>query len=371
MTTVDLLRAPERTQEDRPVLIDLVLAVRKSCLQDLLKKVKLARTGTKPQIRSRIEEAVEKGHIRHETLVEFLDSVCLWGKQHVFLFDGPRYPMDEWKNPEQVHQRLKQFQLDRLFNAHLPLVLPEPLTLSSIAHTGERLRVTAVRRDEYDERAPQHDAHEVTNSGEQIRLRAYKRHVSRILVSFEWDLVANIAMLQITQLRREVEYEEAAQQFWALLRGWLDIERFASLDVRPVIRRLQDFEASGTPEVRSHGIHYRTLRGRRLSAQSPGPRDSVLGETGIDEAMRSVAREGVGHLGNFFWLGAPGGGPTKAPSGGPASAASIRGDRGSASNPLGRDVRVVIVASKGRIHFTTPNNEEAVRYVLSRVRSLR
>lgn len=118
-----------------------------------------------------------------------------------------------------------------------------------------------------------------------------------------------------------------------------------------MIRRLQDLEASGTPEVRSHGIHYRTLRGRRLSAQSPGPRDSVLGETGIDEAMRSVTREGVGHLGNFFWL--------------------ARGGRGSASNPLGRDVRVVIVASKGRIYFTRPNNEQAVRYVLSRVRSLR
>ena len=91
MTTVELLRAPERTQEDRPVLIDLVLAVRKSCLQDLLKKVKLPRTCTKPQIRSRIEEAVEQGNIRHETLVEFLDSVSLWRKQHVLLFDGPRH----------------------------------------------------------------------------------------------------------------------------------------------------------------------------------------------------------------------------------------------------------------------------------------
>lgn len=226
MTTVELLRAPEPTRQDRPVLIDLVLAVRKSSLQDLLKRVKLARTGTKPQIRSRIEEAVEKGHIRHETLVEFLDSVSLWGKQHVLLFDGPRHPIDEWKNTEQVHERLKQFQLDRLFNAHLPLVLPETLTLSSIAHTGERLRVTAVRRDKYDERAPQHDADEVTHDGEPIHLRAYKRHVSRVLVSFEWDLVANTVMLQITQLHREMEYEEAAQRFWALLRGWLDIERF-------------------------------------------------------------------------------------------------------------------------------------------------
>ena len=350
MTTVELLRATEPTQEDRPVLIDLVLAARKSCLQDLLKKVKLARTGTKPQIRSRIEEAVEQGHIRQETLVEFLDSVSLWGKQHVLLFDGPRQPIDEWKDAEQVHRRLKQFQLDRLFNAHLPLVLPETLTLSSIAHTGERLRVTAVRRDEFDERAPQHDAHEVTKDGEQISLRAYKRHVSRILASFEWDLVANTAMLQISQLHRELEYEEAAQGFWALLRGWLDVERFTPVDVRPVIRRLQDLEASGAPEVRSHGIHYRTLRGRRLSAQSPGPRDSVLGETGIDEAMRSVAREGVGHLGNFYWLG--------------------RDGPGAASNPLHQDLRVVIVASKGRIHFTTPNDEEAVRYVLSRVRSL-
>jgi hypothetical protein len=64
----------------------------------------------------------------------------------------------------------------------------------------------------------------------------------------------------------------------------------------------------------------------------------------------------VGHLGNFYWLAQDGDG-----------AASMK----AAMPRLRRDIRVVLVASKGRIHFTTPNDEEAVRHVLSRVRSLR
>ena len=284
MTTVELLRAPERTQEDRPVLIDLVLAVRKSCLQDLLKKVKLPRTCTKPQIRSRIEEAVEQGNIRHETLVEFLDSVSLWGKQHVFLFDGPRSPIDAWRNAEQVHRRLKQFHLDRLFNAHLPLVLPEALTLSSIAHTGERL-VTAVQQDEYDERAP-HDAHgSPTTGADQPPRQAPCRSPSP-----EWDLVANAAMLQTLSSIGD-----------GIRGGGTTI-----LGLSPRVARHREFTPSMSDQIRrlrtrrrharsrSHGIHYR--RSDRRFRPEPRPATRPRGGP-ASTSHAGVAREGVGHPG--------------------------------------------------------------------------
>jgi hypothetical protein len=66
--------------------------------------------------------------------------------------------------------------------------------------------------------------------------------------------------------------------------------------------------------------------------------------------MNSVRANGVGHLGNFYWL----------PHGKP----------GPAANALRAEVHVIIVGAKSRINFPTPNTEEVVRYVLHSVRAL-
>ena len=76
----------------------------------------------------------------------------------------------------------------------------------------------------------------------------------------------------------------------------------------------------------------------------------MLGETFIDDAMDSVRKNGVGHLGNFYWLAGVKPGPV--------------------TNPLKGDVHVIIVGANSRVNFPTPNAEEVVRYVLHRVRAL-
>jgi hypothetical protein len=76
----------------------------------------------------------------------------------------------------------------------------------------------------------------------------------------------------------------------------------------------------------------------------------VLGEAFIDDAMDSVRKNSVGHLGNFYWLSKVNPGP--------------------AVNPLTGDVHVIIVGAKSRVNFPTPNTEDAVRYVLHRMRAL-
>jgi hypothetical protein len=212
------------------------------------------------------------------------------------------------------------------------------------------LRITAVEKREYTERTPERDEDKETESGERITLKAYVHHLTRSLAAFEWDLNANVAMLQITQLQMDGDYEEVAGQFFQLVRSWLDIGQFGAVDLRPVIRSLHEKERKGEAEARSHGIHYRSPRGRRVSAHSPTPRDSVLGEPFIDDAMDSVRKNGVGHLGNFYWL------------------AGIK--PGSVTNPLRSDGHVIIVGAKSRVNFPTPNTEDVVRYVLHRVREL-
>jgi len=351
MESIELLQPPEYTAGERCALIDFVLALRKSHIQGFLRQIELATYGAKSDLRERLQEALDDGRLTYERMVEFLDSVAPWGKQHVFIYTGPRSDLRSWKAPGRVLQRLKRYRVGRLFNSRLPLILPDRLTLSSIAHSNGKLRVTAIQKRDYTERAPEHDGEKETEDGVAVILRAYLHHLSRTLVAFEWDLNANTAMLQITQLQRDTLYEEVAKEFFGLVSNWLDIENsFVLVDVRRAIRRLHELEGSGHPEARSHGIHYRTLRGRRLSAQSPSPSDSVLGEDVIDNAMSSVARKGVGHLGNFYWL--PGVQP------------------GPVSNPLQNDVHVYIVGNKSRVNFPTPNSEDVVRYVLHRMREL-
>lgn len=350
MTSIKLLAPPDYTAEERQALIDFVLALRKSHIQDFLKRIELPRSGTKPDLRERLQEALDEGRFTYEKVVDFLDSVAPWGKQHVFLYTGPRCDLQSWKDPDHIRQHLKQHRVGKLFNARLPLILPDMLTLSSIMHVDGKLRIIAVQRREYDERTPEHDDQKETENGERITLRAYMHHLSRTLVAFEWDVNANAAMLQITQLHSDTLYEEVAAEFLKLVGSWLDIKQFGVVDVRRVIRKLHELEGNGQPEARSHGIQYRTLQGRQLSANSPSPHDSVLGEAVIDQAMDSMSKNGVGHLGNFYWLAGTKPGPV--------------------SNPLQGDVHVIVVGDKSRINFPTPNTEDVVRYVLHRVRSL-
>src|ERR1017187_9114542 len=211
MASTKLLGPPDYSAEEQQALIDFVLALRKSHIQDFLKQVELPRSGTKQELRERLQEALDEGDLTYEVLVDSLDSVAPWGKQHVFLYHGPRGDVQAWKDPDHTPRLLKQHRLGKLFNARLPLILPEKLTLSSVMHADGRLRVTAVEKREYAERTPEHDEEKETDSGERITLKAYMHHLTRTLAAFEWDLNANVAMLQITQLQEDGDYEELAE----------------------------------------------------------------------------------------------------------------------------------------------------------------
>jgi hypothetical protein len=350
MATIKLLGPPDYSAEEQQTLIDFVLALKKSHIQDFLKGVDVTGySGTKEDLRARIQKALDDGEITYARLVDFLDSVAPWGKQHVFLYRGPQSDIQPWKDLQHVHDLLKRHRVGRLFNAKLPMILPEQLTLSSITHADGTLRVTAVQKREYRERAPGHDEEKETN-GERIFLKAYKSHLTRTLAVFEWNLNANVAMLQITQLQEDGDYQELAERLSRLLKPWLDVKPFGVVDLRPAIAKLHEMEKNGPAETRSHGIDYRTMQGRQVSARSPSAKTSVFGEPVVDNAMDSVRKNSVGHLGNFYWLASKKPGP--------------------GNNPLIGDVHLIIVGAKSRINFPTPNAEDIVRYVLQRVRAL-
>jgi len=309
----------------------------------------LKKSGTKEQIRERIEETLGEGTLSLSQIVQFLDEVVPWGKQHVYLYKGPQSSIANWRKPEWLVKLLKKHHLGKYLNASLPLALPEKMKMSSILHDGNWVRITAIKRRDWWERNPEYDDTTVTDEGDDVELRAFIHRVTRSLVAFEWDLIANVAFLQISQLPTGFRYEEVAEEFFEMIGGWLDINRFSIVDLRPAIKNLHELEEAGTGETRSHGINYRTLQGRRFEGKSASPADPLLGEAVIDAALGAVRNSGVGHLGNFYWLPGPTANPT--------------------SNPLDAEMHVIIVGQHNRINFPTPNVKQTVRYVLSRIRS--
>lgn len=346
--TIATLQPSQFCDDEQAQLLADLLALRKEQIREFLARNKLLVSGTKEAIRSRIEDTLGDGVLSFSQLVQFLDEVIPWGKQHVLLYKGPRAPIAGWKNTDWVASLLRKNRLGKYLNATLPLALPEDLKLSSILHDGSRLRVTAIKKREWWERDPEYDDSAETDEGNDVELRAFIHRVARGLVAFEWDLNANTAFLQISQLPTGFRYEEVAEEFLGLISPWLDTTRFSIVDLRPAIKKLHQLEEAGNGETRSHGINYRTLQGRRFEARSASPADPLLGETAIDAALTEISNCGVGHLGNFYWLP----GPTSP-----------------GSNPLDAEIHVIIVGSLNRINFPTPNVEQTIRYVLSRIRS--
>lgn len=348
--TLKELPSPKYSEEEREKVIQYFMNLKGDVVREFLVSNELPKSGTKPELRKRIKGYLDEGTFEYKDLVNFLDTVTPWGKQHVFLYNGPETDVAKWRNDNYINDLIKKNKLSEYLNVRLPLILPKTLTLTSIEYiTGRKLRIYAVERREHWERKQEYDERKIRENLE-IELRAYLHQVTRGVIVFRWNLVSNTAVLQISQLPSGSKYEEVEERVAELIKPWFNLKIFQKLDLRPAIRKLHELEETGNPEARSHSIDYRTLGGRVVSARSPTPRDSVLGEPVVNSALSGIRKQGVGHIGNFYWL--------------PSSVNPANG------SPLEREVHTIIVGNKSRINFTTPNKNEDIEYVLSRVRVL-
>jgi len=340
--------ASSYTSKDRELIITELLALKKELIRDFLARHELATSGTKEEIRERVEQSLKNRKLSVLQIVQFLDEIIPWGKQHVYLYEGPKSSIADWRNTDWLADRLKQHNFEKYLNAQLPLVMPTQMEITSIHHDPGLLRVTAIKKRVSKERDPSFDEDRESGDGDEIELHAYVRRHTRSLVAFEWNLVANTAMLQISQLPSRVDYEDVAKEFFSMIAKWLDINLFSMVDLRPVIKRLHELEEAKAGHTRSHGINYRTKGGRRLEGKSQSASDPLVGEPVVDAALGAVRTDAVGHMGNFYWL--------------PGSDEAV-------VNPLGDELHFIVVGPSSRINFPTPNNEQDIRYVLSRIRS--
>jgi hypothetical protein len=345
---IKTIAPPAFTEDEKALIVTDLLGLKKTQIGAFLSINGFPKSGTKEELRARIDESLGDGTLSLSAIVRYLDEVIPWGKQHVYLYMGPQASIANWRKTDWVAKLLKNHKFGKFLNASLPLALPKKMKVSSILHDASRLRVTAIKRRDWWERNEEYDDATTTEEGDNVQLRAFVHRVTRSLVAFEWDLVANTAVLQISQLPTGFDYAEVAEEFFKLIADWLDIETFSAVDLRSPIKRLHELEETGAGETRSHGINYRTLQGRHLEAKSASAADPLLGDAAIDTALSAVRRTGVGHLGNFYWLTNHVANPIP--------------------NPLESEMHVIVVGSKNRINFPTPNPEQTIRYVLSRIR---
>ena len=300
----------------------------------------------KGEVRERISDGLKAGDFGHEAIIGYLDSVVPWGKQHVFLFKGPKLELKKtWQKKSWVMNHLKQNaeKIHDLVGNPRFVGLPDELTPVSVEFTRERFAINMVRRRDWVDRDSTFDKKSKTPAGEAVELRAFVHRSIRNFVAFEWDLKRNAAVLRISQLAGKVKYETVKDEFTDLVADWLNLGTFEVLDIQSAIRKLLTQEKNGAGITQSHHYQVETMAGRTVSSSSNSSDLSVFGEKTTDKVFESIPASAIGNVGNFFWLPLPG-------------------------NPLSEKFRVELVGSKKRVNFTAPSSKPIVERVLSDIR---
>lgn len=344
MVVVPLLRLSE---DDHGLLFQFLAKLHKEALRSFMRDQRLPISGTKEDILSRISDELATGAVNYRQLVALLDRFEPWDKQHVLLYGPPSgMSMTDWRNKSKFEAELRRHpRLFALWKTPKRLFLPDSLQISSIEHSEGKLRITALEKRVWWERAEDLDETS-SSSGSRLLRKAYVEKTARGIIAFEWDFVTNLAMLQISQLPSYWKYEDAITRFQALLGTWLTLDHFPAINFHRAIAVLHKWAESTENALRYHGVEYQK-NGRTLAGKSATVKDPLLGDEIIDEAMGRMREEGgIATEGNFFFLADP----------------------LDADSPLENDVHVVVLAQRRRISFPAANTEDALRYVIDRIR---
>lgn len=97
---------PVNRNEEQQALLSFLLALRLDRVREFLRRHELARYGNRADLRERLEENLADGTITIIDLVDFLDEVEPWSKQHVYLYDGGDGLVEGWRDNDALGARL-------------------------------------------------------------------------------------------------------------------------------------------------------------------------------------------------------------------------------------------------------------------------
>jgi hypothetical protein len=322
---------------EEKVLLSTLMAQRADIIRELLGSVGLPRSGTKEELEERLRAALRDADITPDQIVHALDRVEAWGRQHVFLYNAPTRIPSEFKSRSGFQATLKNAGWDVTLNEPSNLMLPSSKTVRLISLSDRILRIEWVEARRWTERLKSLDYTEVVN-GEEIIFQAAKPRLQRAISAFEWNFDAQTAELFIYRLPSGTRYSAEEIAFRALLKPIVDLDYFETVRMKRALARLKD--SSG---IRERRTNYIAPNGAKLSMQSADRATTLSAERELQEIrdlIKQSKKYGAAFL-NCFW---------------------------EPDAELSDEVHTHIDSFEARVGFLGQCSEEAVRYVLQRIR---
>jgi hypothetical protein len=317
---------------DQDIALDLLLGHKADFVRSFLEENGIPVSGTKSQLRDRLEEALGSGRVGVGDIVEHLDEIEGWGNQHVYLYRAPEGLLPTWRSDASVRNILRAAKKVSLLNAHIPLALPEETTLSKVAWSPKRARFVWITTRTWEDRLEDDDERE----GARI-WKAYEERSARGVLAFDWDLQSGDAMLMIERLPSGNDYEEVRTAMVKELKPLLDLSVFSLVEVG---RAIQPIEKSN--EVLSRSVALRSQRGTKVSFTSRSrKRDAFDRDPDAQRSRQSLGDNVAGDTGNFYWKKA---------------------------GALTEDLHSTIYAKDSRVGIFGQRREEEVTHVIQRIR---
>jgi hypothetical protein len=336
--------------EERDLLLAQLSALHSNLIRDFMRENEIGPlSGRKDELVDRIRAGLVGNDVTWRELIEYLDRVEPFNKQHVTLYRFRGDAGADYANAEAVKALLAKHGLSDVWENRLPLAAPEDLTLSAVSFHDDTLEVYAIGRRTYPER--RRDRESEVSLGPRFEARVYENVAIRSWVRLLWHVPSGHASLQISQLPRQGLYDAVRADFDALIEGWVPLGSFQPLDLGKAVSRLEEAVIEGKGEVRIQSVGHNSHGGLRSQISSGAQGQSVYGESAdYDDALEKLHASGPGAAGSLYFLSAAGGGLSGA--------------------PLEEEVHVVLNAKESRINFPRSTDQHALEHVLRRIRTL-
>jgi hypothetical protein len=295
-------------EQELDYILSAISAHKMENIQRFLQQEGLAHSGkTKSELLDDLKGYVLAGRLQFGELVGLLDTIEGWGNQQIYLFDVAPELSTLWRDPVYARSEIAKAGFDRLFNASIPLVLPEIATLSTIQHSSSSIRFVWVERRVVKKREPGLDNLSATREPsalaetpdvkDGIVWHAYRIRNTRGIIVFEWNFDTSEAMLRIQRLESGRNYVGIRDMFVKQLEDIFRIRPLTAVRLARAVRKLVD-----STDVRRLRMKFMSAQKGRIALIGADTNREMFEDPEIEGSRKAFSVDTTGLLGHFIWL---------------------------------------------------------------------
>lgn len=317
------------------------------------------RSKNKPDLLDIIQKEIGKPGLTWDSLIEYLDEVELYQKQHVVLMRAVDDTEDQW-DEQTLKEATTQAGYGSLWGVSVRLAAPENLELASIKVDGDFFSVHAVGQRTYVHRN-QDLERGYTAPNPDSEIRVYETVRVRAWARLELDLKSGNALIRCTKMPTKSVQDSLVKAFDELISPWFPMLAFRVVDLAKAISTLHRDEGNTPCEARVQEVGYRTVSGLQTVVKSSAGTSSISGHgAALDDAVKALRTNGTAARGVFHFL----------PPQTTGASASGANSNGTPVNPLTHERRVALSAADGVVQFSKATPQPELEHALRRIRSL-